>query len=166
MMGEIGSHARQNYDADGDGVANDCLTFAHAFCPLEDLLRRYADQRGDDFRERQLMAAAFPVIANVRCDGRNRLIQLESQRGRKALLRRIAELAAHKYRHDRPLWAPMLEESDLLINVTASGRSGRAEDDQGGRSIKRRRCLIVQGQACAEIIAVAENGMQRLWNLS
>ena len=172
-MGEIGSHARKNHDTGGDSVANDRLTFAPAFGALEDFVWRYADQRGNDFRERQLMAVAFPVLAHVRCDARGRhavrdlslIIQLESQRGWKAFLRRAVGSAADNDRHDRPLRAPMLEDSDFLINITASDRSGRAEDDQGGGSIKRRDCLILQGQACAKIIAVAENGMQRLRNV-
>ena len=134
-IGEIDSHARKNYDADGDGVTDNRLTSAHAGGPLEDLVWGYADQRGDDFR--QLMAVAFPVLCHDRRDGRNRhavpdlpiLIQLESQRGRKAWLRRIVGLAAHNDGHDRPLRAPLLEKPDFLIHMTASGRSGRAEDD-------------------------------------
>src|SRR5262249_3751641 len=56
------------------------------------------------------------------------------------------------------------EEPDLLGNVTALGRRRRANDDQRMRSVERGKCLLRQRVAGSELVAVAKDRTQCLWN--
>jgi hypothetical protein len=56
----------------------------------------------------------------------------------------------------------LLEEPDLLVDIVALRRRGRAKHDQRRRGVKRGKGLLGQGVACGEVVAIAENGLDRL----
>ena len=147
-------------------VADAGLPFALAFGAPVDFVGRDADQRRRHLRQREIAAVA--LLAHVRGKGHGRGtvrdpalgIQLESQRGREALLLPAIGLARQDHRHNRPAGVAMLEEADFLVHVMAFRRRGRAEHHQSGGSVERGDGLIVQRTARAEIFAVAEDGAE------
>lgn len=58
------------------------------------------------------------------------------------------------------------EEADLLVDVAALCRSGRADDDQRLAGVKRAKRLITERMTSGEVLAVAKDGSKSLRNLS
>ena len=56
---------------------------------------------------------------------------------------------------------PRLEQPDLFVDVVALCGSGRADDDESGRGVQRGERLLRERMARGEVVAVAEDGLQR-----
>jgi hypothetical protein len=57
-----------------------------------------------------------------------------------------------------------LEKAKLLVDVVALGGGGRAEHDQRGRGIERGKRLFIQRVTGREVLVVAKDRAQRLWD--
>ena len=149
-------------------VAHAALAAALALGAAEDVVGGHAEQarrrpwpargtcrRPPRARQRPAARPGSSVILSVG-------IELELERRREAFELGIAGLAADDQRDDWPLGMPRLEEPDLLVDVVALGGGRRADDDQRGRGIERGKRLVGEGMARGEVVAVAEDGAERL----
>ncbi len=142
LKDEEGGGAGEDDDDCSDGVADAGLSAALAFGAAVDLVGGDADQRGDDFCQREVAAVGFLAhIGGQRHFGEavrdlSGLVQLESQRGRETAPRSVRP-HRHDHGHNRPAGAAMLEQADFLVHVTTCRRGGRAQHDERGGGVER-----------------------------
>jgi hypothetical protein len=61
---------------------------------------------------------------------------------------------------------PRLEKAHLFVDRLALGRGGRGQQDQRGGRVERRYRLFAESSAGVEIVTVAEDWAQLLWDSS
>jgi hypothetical protein len=101
----------------------------------EDLIGGHADHSRHDFGEREVLAVAlFPHVGGEQLigfgGGVHAGIELEFERGRETFTARIVRLAGNDQRNDRAFGVARFEGANLLADVVALGRGGRADHDQ------------------------------------